>query len=85
MAEIVSGMCIAGYDAEVVDKNGYNVKVNLLGDSPLLSADNANLLAFDFATRQSSIDVRDGIVGADALLQGITFEIGNPGLVIFIR
>lgn len=85
VAEIVSGMCIAGYDAEVVDKNGYNVKVNLLGDSPLLSADNANLLAFDFTTRQSSIDVRDGIVGADALLQGITFEIGNPGLVIFIR
>lgn len=85
VAEIVSGMCIAGYDAEVVDKNGYNVKVNLLGDSPLLSADNANLLAFDFTTRQSSIDVRDGIVGADALLQGITFGIGNPGLMIFVR
>lgn len=85
LAEIVAGMCEAGYGAEVVDKGGYNVKVNLLGDSPLLSADKANVLVFDFTTRQSSVDVRDGVAGSDALLQGVTFGIGNPGLMIFVR
>ena len=85
VAEIVSGIRAAGYDAEAVNIDGYNVKVNLLGESPLLSADNANVLAFDFTTRQSAIDVRDGIAGADALLQGVALKIGNPGLIIFVR
>ena len=85
VAEIVSGMRAAGYDAEAVNTDGYNVKVNLLGESPLLSADTANILAFDFTTRQSSIDVRDGVTGADALLKGVALKIGNPGLIIFVR
>jgi len=85
VAEIVSGMCAAGYDAEAVNTDGYNVRVNLLGASPLLSDDKANILVFDFTTRQRSIDVRDGVVEADALLQGVALKIGNPGLMIFIR
>ena len=85
VAEVVSGICAAGYDAEAVNIDGCNVKVNLLGESPLLSADNANILAFDFTTRQSAIDVRDGVAGADALLQGVALKIGNPGLIIFVR
>ncbi len=85
MSEIVAEMCEAGYEAEIVNKSGYNVKVNLQGESPLLSADTANILVFDFTTRQSSIDVRDGVVEADALLQGVALKIGDPGLVVIVR
>ena len=85
VAEVVAGMCAAGYDAEIANKNGFNVRVNLLGDSPLLSASNANILAFDFTTRQSSIDVRDGVAGVDALLQCVSLEIGNHGFVVICK
>ena len=85
LAEIVAGMCAAGYDAAEVSEDGYNVAVSLLGEEPLISRSADNVMVFDFTARQNSIAVRDRVETAEALVQAVDVKVDGPGLIFTFR
>jgi len=81
----VSGMAAAGYDAEAVDDGEYNVHVSLLGERPLVARRSANVMVFDFTTRQDSIAVRDRVFGEDARLLKADVQLVGSGLMLIFK
>ena len=85
LRDLVADMCTAGYAAEICEKNGYNVRIDLMKTQAMPDRADCGRLVFDFSEPQDAVAVRDNARVLTALVQKADIEVDRAGLAIIFR